>query len=935
MQATRGSALALALVMVVALVCGSSAGSTVATTTVGLLHEPFYEEYELSFLVSAIQQPVRVETPDNDDYTSILAAAQRLTASGVSRIFVWANHPCAIRGVYRGGAQAANLECLAYRLDELGFLAGVLAASMGVSRIGMLGYEAPDPAMLAVQTGFRKGVEVACVQAACEVLALALPEEYADRPEYDAAVAAAARAAIASGPEVLFNSDFATATGVDVSTRAAAAGLLVIESGIDEFYSSYQSGALAGSANLLASVIIRYDLAARALARRPFSGGVVALGLAAGLVEVTPCYLACKKLPPQTPAALERYRGLLTAGAMRTGVDPATGLPVPWRAGLLLGPGESVEEGVYLRNIWEGGFTGLGVSRALARAASSGAADVEAALEALLAAGARHVFLASHDEAFTAAVYACARSRYAGLLFTFVDHVAPGAGPNIEGAAFADGEVGFLAGVLAGAVSRARTVAVVSGPLRVLPVRRAVAGFARGVAHACPACTVLTRSLPPSPTAPPGPRPGRRPRGGGGCGVRLRRQRRLRRHPAASARGAPAWVIGVDADEYETTFEGGRAPGAGRLLSSALKRTETAVRRSIALATERHLAHGRRRRGGRPGAVPRGVRVAGTGAVAGAVRRAREGLARGALHTGVVYDTGALGLLWDAPAQLGETVAGLPQTLGLYALPGFGAQPSLLSAAAAPGVLRAEPGARFSVSFRALGGQAAVRVEYLCLPPNVRADPRAAIAALAPRAAVLLPSAPASAGRAQLAVPAACSALLLLCSAPAGAPVASPPAACWASADTVYALAAVCEGCAGPAPPLSGGTIFGILLCVLFAVYWTGSGLVLGYQRLVAARLAGRGSRGAAPKPGRPSPAGLETPARPLLADVGARRCRAPRGAPLGTPSTPAPSFDVPLTPARPAPHVAPAPPPPPPRLPAAPPAAPPIPAPPAKDDII
>jgi simple sugar transport system permease protein len=46
------------------------------------------------------------------------------------------------------------------------------------------------------------------------------------------------------------------------------------------------------------------------------------------------------------------------------------------------------------------------------------------------------------------------------------------------------------------------------------------------------------------------------------------------------------WVIGVDQDEWVTTFENGQAPGADRLLSSAVKRVDNAVYEAIRRAVE-------------------------------------------------------------------------------------------------------------------------------------------------------------------------------------------------------------------------------------------------------------------------------------------------------------------------------------------------------------
>ena len=41
---------------------------------------------------------------------------------------------------------------------------------------------------------------------------------------------------------------------------------------------------------------------------------------------------------------------------------------------------------------------------------------------------------------------------------------------------------------------------------------------------------------------------------------------------AAAQEGA--WVIGVDGNEFVTTFRGGRAPGADRLLASVVRRVD-------------------------------------------------------------------------------------------------------------------------------------------------------------------------------------------------------------------------------------------------------------------------------------------------------------------------------------------------------------------------
>jgi simple sugar transport system permease protein len=59
---------------------------------------------------------------------------------------------------------------------------------------------------------------------------------------------------------------------------------------------------------------------------------------------------------------------------------------------------------------------------------------------------------------------------------------------------------------------------------------------------------------------------------------------------AAAEEGA--WVIGVDQDQWATTFEAGKTPGAERLLTSAIKRVDRAVYEAINRAVEGKLKSG-------------------------------------------------------------------------------------------------------------------------------------------------------------------------------------------------------------------------------------------------------------------------------------------------------------------------------------------------------
>ena len=104
-----------------------------------------------------------------------------------------------------------------------------------------------------------------------------------------------------------------------------------------------------------------------------------------------------------------------------------------------------------------------------------------------------------------------------------------------------------------------------------------------------------------------------------------------------AAAEAGAWGIGVDQDEYFTTFAGGTAPGSEYLATSAVKRVDLAVFRNIAAAIQGEFA------GGIYGltAANLGITYAPfhdadiPADVAAAVEAARAGLADGSIDTGV------------------------------------------------------------------------------------------------------------------------------------------------------------------------------------------------------------------------------------------------------------------------------------------------------------
>jgi basic membrane lipoprotein Med (substrate-binding protein (PBP1-ABC) superfamily) len=169
---------------------------------------------------------------------------------------------------------------------------------------------------------------------------------------------------------------------------------------------------------------------------------------------------------------------------------------------------------------------------------------------------------------------------YPDIRFVTIDHAYADGPDNLQGIVFSEDQAGFLAGVLAGQVSASRTVGVVTGP-ETAPVRRYRDGFANGVADVCPSCQVIEVAIDSATDAARGKTAALRHIAEGadvifGVGGQTGSGALL----GATQDGA--WAIGVDVDEYRTTFAGGATEGAGRLLTSAIKRADVAISAAIA-----------------------------------------------------------------------------------------------------------------------------------------------------------------------------------------------------------------------------------------------------------------------------------------------------------------------------------------------------------------
>ena len=181
-------------------------------------------------------------------------------------------------------------------------------------------------------------------------------------------------------------------------------------------------------------------------------------------------------------------------------------------------------------------------------------------------------------------------TQYPAVRFVIVDYEPLPESKNVTGLVFAEDEAGFLAGALAGLMTESDVVGFVGG-MDVPPVRKFHRGFEHGVAHTNQRARVLSRYTDSFTDEEAGRQAADELTAeqadvlfaaAGGCGSAA----------ILSAAQKGVWVIGVDQDEWATTFADGAAAGADRLLTSAVKRVDRAVYAAVTQAVRGELQSG-------------------------------------------------------------------------------------------------------------------------------------------------------------------------------------------------------------------------------------------------------------------------------------------------------------------------------------------------------
>lgn len=155
--------------------------------------------------------------------------------------------------------------------------------------------------------------------------------------------------------------------------------------------------------------------------------------------------------------------------------------------------------------------------------------------------------------------------------------------PNYVGVQFREDQAGYMAGVLAATLSETGVIGVVGGREDVPPVVRLVNAYKTGAESVNPDVRVLS-VFNESFTDPTKGASDAAQFIGEGADVIFGAGGETGSGGVTAAAEQGLWGIGVDQDEYFTTFNGGDAAGSEFLATSAMKRVDLAVFRNIVAA---------------------------------------------------------------------------------------------------------------------------------------------------------------------------------------------------------------------------------------------------------------------------------------------------------------------------------------------------------------
>ena len=383
---------------------------------------------------------------------------------------------------------------------------------------------------------------------------------------------------------------------------AANEGVLVIGVDQDEYLTTFGKGESPGAENLISSALKSIDVGVydmlNALTVGDIDwqgGGLYNLEVANDGIKLAPPHDA--DVPDEVLEQLDEVYNMLASGELETGIDPVSGLPIdeeetednssasaggaPGRACLITDVG--------ILN--DGGFNESSYAGLTRAVEEYGIEDTFIETQAPTDyANNIEVCLGDDYEIIITVGFSLAEATREAALnnpdvyFIGVDQDFLAMEPvaNLVGLQFREDQGGFLAGAMAALMTEAGTVGGVYGP-DIPPVMKFRNGFEQGVAYIDPEITLLGTYAEDFEIPTVGAEIALTMIGEGadvifGAGGRTGTGA-IR---AAAADGA--MVIGVDLDQYFTDFDGGEAPGAENIVTSAIKRVDNGVYAMISAA---------------------------------------------------------------------------------------------------------------------------------------------------------------------------------------------------------------------------------------------------------------------------------------------------------------------------------------------------------------
>ena len=168
-----------------------------------------------------------------------------------------------------------------------------------------------------------------------------------------------------------------------------------------------------------------------------------------------------------------------------------------------------------------------------------------------------------------------ASAKFPETKFAIVDFAYDPTIANVRGLVFAEDQAGYMAGALAASMSQSGTIAAVGG-VEIPPVQKFLKGYEAGAKSINADIAVKTVYIDSFTDRSRGAEAAKSFMAEG-ADVIFGAGGQTGSGGIAAAAEAGAFVIGVDQDEFVTTFQNGAAPGSDKIISSAMKRVDQAV----------------------------------------------------------------------------------------------------------------------------------------------------------------------------------------------------------------------------------------------------------------------------------------------------------------------------------------------------------------------